>query len=201
VRPWSPEYSFFCTRQRPTRRAAGCTGTLYEEAIRLRGGRQGAPAPCTKKLFAYAAGGRVRRHPVRRSYSPTRRAPGCAGALHPGEGLAPLRTAIRCGCTAGVKRAWLRADRIRQQYMRACGATKACAGALIVRQASLAGGLGACYAPSGKREGQRPLACILANLPCERGARGAAPTRMQAIPNIKATGSARGATQSHTSSR
>src|SRR6476620_6247616 len=42
-------------------------------------------------------------------------------------------------------------------------ATEACADAAIVRQASLAGGLGACYAPSGEREGQSPLAsCIRA---------------------------------------
>ena len=42
--------------------------------------------------------------------------------------------------------------------MPALGTTETCAGAAIVRQASVAGGLGACYAPSGEREGQRPLA-------------------------------------------
>ena len=38
------------------------------------------------------------------------------------------------------------------------GITEACVDGLIVRQASLAGGLGACYALSGEREGQSPLA-------------------------------------------
>jgi hypothetical protein len=36
--------------------------------------------------------------------------------------------------------------------------TKACAGAVIVRQTSLAGGSGACYARGGEREGRSPLA-------------------------------------------
>jgi hypothetical protein len=36
--------------------------------------------------------------------------------------------------------------------------TKAYTAVLIARQVSFAGGLGACYAPNGEREGQRPLA-------------------------------------------
>src|SRR4026209_1434233 len=40
----------------------------------------------------------------------------------------------------------------------ALGITEACAEAAIVRQASLAGGLGACYAPNGEREGRSRLA-------------------------------------------
>jgi hypothetical protein len=40
----------------------------------------------------------------------------------------------------------------------ALSTTEACAGALIVRQASVAGGLGACYAPNGEREGRSRLA-------------------------------------------
>ena len=66
----------------------------------------------------------------------------------------------------------------------------------IVLQTSLAGGLGACYAPSGEREGQSPLACIELSV-TQREARGAAPTR---IPNqriAQATGSARGSAHSH----
>src|SRR6187455_210030 len=58
----------------------------------------------------------------------------------------------------------------------ALGTTEACAGALIMRQASLAGGLGACYAPNGEREGQSPLAEHESTL--RRGARGAKPTRI-----------------------
>src|SRR4051812_1732609 len=40
----------------------------------------------------------------------------------------------------------------------ALGITKACADTVLVRQASIAGGLGARCAPSGEREGQSPLA-------------------------------------------
>jgi hypothetical protein len=68
---------------------------------------------------------------------------------------------------------------------------EACAGALIMQQASFAGGLGARCAPSGEREGQSPLAssCSVELVSGERegqllvqrvapsqwGARGAAP--------------------------
>src|SRR6478672_1175166 len=38
------------------------------------------------------------------------------------------------------------------------GIPEACADGLIMRQSSLAGGLGACYAPNGEREGQSRLA-------------------------------------------
>jgi hypothetical protein len=40
----------------------------------------------------------------------------------------------------------------------ALGIREPCAGALILRQTSFAGGLGACYAPSGEREGRSPFA-------------------------------------------
>src|SRR5215213_1400448 len=40
------------------------------------------------------------------------------------------------------------------------GIPYACADGLMVRQASLAGGLGAGYALSGEREGRSPLACV-----------------------------------------
>jgi hypothetical protein len=42
---------------------------------------------------------------------------------------------------------------------------EACASAQIRRLTSLAGGLGACYALSGEREGRSPLACAKAHLP------------------------------------
>ena len=56
------------------------------------------------------------------------------------------------------------------------------ADALIVRQASFAGGLGACHAPSGEREGQSPLACATAHMlrPQQR-AQAESPTRVYAI--------------------
>jgi hypothetical protein len=49
------------------------------------------------------------------------------------------------------------------------GITEACADDLIVRRASVAGGLGACYAPSGERDGY-PL--------------GVEPPRKQAVTNV-----------------
>src|SRR5688572_30420631 len=87
-----------------------------------------------------------------------------------------------------------------------CGTTEACAGAWIVRQALNAGGLGACYAPSGERDGY-PLGveparkcqdaqtvsasgsarggaasqCVGKRNGQRRGARGAAPARFQAV--------------------
>src|SRR5262245_31737327 len=57
----------------------------------------------------------------------------------------------------------------------ALGTTEACTDGLIVRQASVAGGLGACYAPNGEREGQSRLANI--TLRERNGARGAKPPR------------------------
>src|SRR5215212_6467664 len=50
------------------------------------------------------------------------------------------------------------------------GTTEACAGTLIVRHASVAGGLGACYAPMGSARGKRPLEKHESTL--QRGARG-----------------------------
>ena len=40
----------------------------------------------------------------------------------------------------------------------AFGMLEACADGFILYQAAIAGGLGACYAPNGEREGQSPLA-------------------------------------------
>ena len=54
------------------------------------------------------------------------------------------------------------------------GTPEACADGLIVRQASRAGGLGACYAPNGEREGQSPLACTLQSISQWGSARGGA---------------------------
>src|SRR4051812_14345694 len=89
-----------------------------------------------------------------------------------GEGLAPLRTPIRCD---GMPSAWcacLRADISRQLLMEisaqlrnapiiydpTIGITEACAGGFILLLAFFAGGSGACYAPDGEREGRSPLA-------------------------------------------
>ena len=44
------------------------------------------------------------------------------------------------------------------------GTTEAYAGAIILRQASIAGGSGACYAPDGEREGRSPLAFAKAHM-------------------------------------
>src|SRR5215212_7695085 len=50
--------------------------------------------------------------------------------------------------------------------------TEACTDAMIVQQASFAGGLGACYAPNGERAGQRPLAFQVQSAAFRSGVRG-----------------------------
>src|SRR4051794_5853279 len=76
-----------------------------------------------------------------------------------------------------------------------------------MRQASLAGGLGACYAPNGEREGQSPLAFAkqLPPITCrgfggvlrpQWGARGAKPTRSLSKRKASVARSARGAARS-----
>ena len=128
-------------RWSPARRARGSAPTRLRQA-RLWAG---------STLVACAAGGKGRPRP-----------------LHPRPGASPLGTPIRCS-RMPKRLARMPTGRSEQAAMNACfGITEACAGALIMRQASLAGGLGARCAPSGEREGRSPLADIHAFVGAER---------------------------------
>jgi len=99
------------------------------------------------------------------------RAPGTPGPGHP-EGTRPLGTPIRCIHKIDIRRTCLWTERS-WQWRNACfGTTEACTGALITRQASVAGGLGARCAPNGEREGRSRLAfCEHSNTSGEREGR------------------------------
>src|SRR6266508_6346610 len=90
----------------------------------------------------------------------------CAGGgkgrprpLHPRPGALPLGTPIRCTHLPSAGRACLWAN-VSGSNDPDLSIPDTCDGALIVRQASFAGGLGAARPPSGEREGQSPLACL-----------------------------------------
>jgi hypothetical protein len=143
-------------------------------AARIAYAAGGKGALSARRRLPCAGGGRVRRHPA-----PRRRA--CAPSnpdsipLH-AKCLARMPTgrleqAANERCLAQQKHGYGQMQAETQDL--ALGTTEACAGGLIVRQASNAGGLGACYAP-------------------QRGARGAAPARKNVVRNVKELG-ARGA--------
>ena len=127
--------------------------------------------------FACAAGGK--RHPCTSARAIAHRNPGSgiridAARLRGGRQGWAATPALPAGAAAPRNpdlmqtniehQVWMPVGRLmRQQKDISVSTTEASTDAIITRQASIAGGSGACYAPDGEREGQRPLAFLEAN--------------------------------------